>query len=65
MRFVDLFFLASSTIMIVFYGLMLKYSLEGRSIYIALKDHMESTMEDKGFKEYINRNALKLATGDT
>ena len=38
-----------------FYGLRLKYALEGSSNHITWKDRMEVVLEDNGFKEYIDQ----------
>ena len=45
----------------VFYGLRLKYALEGSSNYIALKDGMEAILEVNGLKEFIDQEIPKLA----
>ena len=45
-----------------FYGLRLKYALEGSSNYIAWKDRKEAILEDNGFKEYIDQEILKTAS---
>lgn len=47
-----------------FYGLRLKYALEGSSSYVAWKDHMEVGLEDNGLKEFIDNDIPKLATSD-
>ena len=48
----------------VFYGLRLKYALEGSSNYISWNDHMEVVMEDNGLKEFIDNHIQKLTTID-
>ena len=47
-----------------FYGLRLEYALDGSLNYIAWKDHMEAVLEDKGLKDFIDQEVLKL-TGAT
>ena len=46
----------------VFYGLRLKYALEGSSNYIAWKDRMEVVLEENGLKEFIDQEIPKLAS---
>ena len=43
----------------VFYGLRLKYALEGNSNYIAWKDIMEVVLEGNGLKEFIDQEIQK------
>ena len=45
-----------------FYGLRLKYALEGSSNYIAWKDRMEVVLEDNGLKEFIDQEIPKPAS---
>jgi len=42
-----------------FYGLRLKYSLDGSSNYIAWKDRMEVVLEDNGLKDFIDKEVPK------
>ena len=42
-----------------FYGLRLKYALEGSSNYITWKDRMEAILEDNGLKEFIDQEIPK------
>jgi len=43
----------------VFYGLRLKYALDGSSNYIAWKDHMEAVLEDNGLKDFNDQEVPK------
>jgi len=43
-----------------FYGLRLKYALDGSLNYIAWKDHMEVVLEDNGLKDFIDQEVPKL-----
>jgi len=45
-----------------FYGLRLKYSLEGNSNYIAWKDRMEAVLKDNGLKDFIDQEIPKPTT---
>ena len=45
-----------------FYGLRLKYALEGSSNYIACKYRMEVVLEDNGLKEFIDQEIPKPAS---
>ena len=47
-----------------FYGLQLKYALDGSSNYIAWKDMMHVVLEDNGLKEFINQYIPKPPTSD-
>lgn len=47
-----------------FYGLRLKYSLEGILKYIDWKDMMEVVLEDNRMKEFIDTDIPKLPTID-
>ena len=47
-----------------FYGLRLKYALEGSSNYIAWKDRMEAILEDNGLKDFIDQEILKPAVAN-
>ena len=47
-----------------FYGLRLKYALEGSSNYIAWKDRMEAVLEDNGLKEFIDQEIPKPASSN-
>jgi len=40
-----------------FYGLRLKYALEGSSNYIAWKDRIEDVLEDNGLKNSLIRKS--------
>ena len=46
----------------VFYGLRLKYALEGSSNYIAWKYRMEVVLEEYYLKEFIDQEIPKLAS---
>lgn len=47
-----------------FYGLRLKYSLEGRLNYITWKDKMEVVLEENGLKEFTDNDILNPPTTD-
>ena len=47
-----------------FYGLTLKYALDGSSNYIGWKDRMEVVLEDNGLKDFIDQEVPK-PTGAT
>ena len=48
-----------------FYGLRLKYALEGSSNYIYWKDRMEEVLEDNGLNEFIDIDIPKPPTTDS
>jgi len=47
-----------------FYGLRLKYALEGISNYISWKDKMEVVLEDNGLNEFIYHDIPKPSTSN-
>eukprot|EP00253_Pinus_taeda_P022425 PITA_22425 len=47
-----------------FYGLQLKYALEGNLNFTAWRDRMEVVLEDNGLKEFVNQEIPKRATSD-
>ena len=47
-----------------FYGLRLKYALEGSLNYISWKDGMEAVLEDNGLKEFIDTDIHKPPATD-
>ena len=51
--------------MMAFYGLRLKYAIEGSSNYVSWKDHTEAVPEDNGLKEFIDNDIQKPTTVDT
>ena len=47
-----------------FNGLRLEYALDGSLKYIAWKDRMDAVLEDKGLKEFIDRDVPKMGSSD-
>ena len=47
-----------------FYGLQLKYVLDGSSNYITCKDRMEAILEENGLKEFIDKDIPNPPTLD-
>ena len=45
----------------VFYGLRLKYALEGSLNFIAWRDKMKVVLEDNGLKKFVDQEIPKLA----
>jgi len=48
-----------------FNSLRLKYALDGSSNYIAWKDHIETVLEKKCLKDFIDQEVPKLAVTNT
>ena len=47
-----------------FYGLRLKYSLEGSSKYVSWRDWMEAVLEENGLKDFIDMEISKETQND-